>query len=493
MIADGFSCRTQIAQATRRRALHLADVIEMAHQEGPIGPAGDFPERRYVPDYGGETISPAIAVASAASAGLRCSGGGRGPKRDRGVSPALRRQLASARVVHHNRTMAATPKRSLLAFAAEHSLPLPIGAAIALAWANVASPSYTRFAHVLEFPVNDIGMVFFFALAAKEVVEAMSPGGALHTWRRAALPVVSALGGMLGPALIYLAWVFAVREPALVRGWAIPCATDIAFSYMVARAVFGRHPAIPFLLLLAIADDAFGLVILAVFYPVGDLHLAAGVVLMACALGTAFVLRRRRTQLFWPYVFTGGALSWAALFVGGLHPALALVPIVPFLPHAARDPGLFVEAPAGARDALSEFEHWSKYPVQAVLFAFGLVNAGVRFEQVGPGTWAVFGAILAGKPIGIGAAVALATAAGLRLPSRLAPRDIVVVGFAAAIGFTVALFFATAAFPPGPYLDQTKLGALFSVGGGVVTFVAARGLSVGRFRVDSRESDGRSR
>ena len=369
----------------------------------------------------------------------------------------------------------------MLAFAVEHSLPLPIGAAIALVWANVSASSYGRFAHLLEFPVNDIGMVFFFALATKEVVEATCPGGALHTWRRAALPVVSAVGGMVGPAVIYLAWVFAAGEPMLVRGWAIPCATDIAFSYLVAKAVFRRHPAIPFLLLLAIADDALGLVILAVFYPVGDLHLAAGVVLMACALGAAFVLRRHRTRLFWPYVLAGGAFSWAALFVGGLHPALALVPIVPFLPHAARDPGLFVEAPAGARDALSEFEHWSRYPVQIVLFFFGLVNAGVRFEQVGPGTWAVLGAILAGKPVGIGVAVAIATSVGLQLPHRLTARDIVVVGFAAAIGFTVALFFATAAFPPGPFLDQTKLGALFSLGGLVVTVTAARLLCVGRF------------
>ena len=84
---------------------------------------------------------------------------------------------------------------------------------------------YYAFAHRLEFYVNDIGMVFFFALATKEIVEATTPGGALHTWRRAALPAVAAIGGMIVPALIYVAYVHSDQE-VLRRGWAIPCATD---------------------------------------------------------------------------------------------------------------------------------------------------------------------------------------------------------------------------------------------------------------------------
>lgn len=364
--------------------------------------------------------------------------------------------------------------------AVEHSLVLPAGAIIALVWANAAFASYARAADALRFAVNDVGMVFFFALAAKEVVEATAPGGALHTWRRAALPVVAATGGMIGPALIYLAIVNAAGRPVLARGWAIPCATDIAFSYIVVRGIFGRHAAVPFLLLLAIADDALGLVILALFYPVGHVRLGVGAGLMAGALAAAFALRRKRVRSFWPYVGLGGSLSWAALFFGGLHPALALVPIVPFLPHAARDPGLFLENPR-ARDPLNQFEHWWKYPVQVVLFFFGLANAGVPIQQHGLGTWAVLAAILTGKPLGIGLSVAVAIAAGLHLPHRLGGRDVVVVGFAAAIGFTVALFFATAAFPPGPLLDETKLGALLSVGGSIVAFASAVVLRVGRF------------
>jgi len=367
-------------------------------------------------------------------------------------------------------------------YAIEHSLVLPVGAMAALAWANLSYASYARVSHALEFPVNDVGMVFFFALATKEVVEATAPGGALHPWRRAALPGIAAVGGMAAPALIYVLFVHAAARPELGRGWAIPCATDIAFSYLIAKAIFRRHPAIPFLLLLAIADDALGLVLLALFYPVGDLHAGAGSALMLLALATAYLLRRNRVVIYWPYVAAGGAISWFALFRGGLHPALALVPILPFMPHAARDPGLFVTAPASARDALSEFEHHWKYPVQLILFLFGLTNAGVPVGQHGTATWAVVTAILLGKPIGIGASVALSVAAGLKLPRQMDWRDMAVVGCAAGIGFTVALFFATAAFPAGAALDEAKLGALLSVSSAGVAMAAAAVLRVGRFR-----------
>ncbi len=371
--------------------------------------------------------------------------------------------------------------RTAAALIADYSLLLPAGALLALIWANTQAAGYTRFAHASEFAVNDVGMAFFFGLAAKEVVEALVPGGSLHTWRRAAMPVAAAAGGMVGPALIYLAIVHLAGQPQLARGWAIPCATDIAFSYLVAKAIYRRHPAIPFLLLLAIADDAFGLMILAVFYPVGDLRPLLGFALLAAALGVAWLLRRNRVNSFWPYVVAGGALSWGALFLGGVHPALALVPIVPFLPHATRDPGLFAPAPAAARDALSAFEHWWKFPVQGILFLFGLVNAGVPLHAVDTGTWAVVIGVLAGKPAGIGLSVVLASAAGLTLPAGVGGRDVVVVGFAAAIGFTVALFFATAAFPPGPVLDGMKMGALLSVSGAIVAVGVAALLRAGRF------------
>src|SRR5262249_42967300 len=149
--------------------------------------------------------------------------------------------------------------------------------------------------------------------------------------------------------------------------------------------------------------------------------------LLAAAFATASWLRRRRVRSFWPYVGGAGAVSWFALWRGGLHPALALVPIVPFLPHAARDPGLFVEAPPEAHDTLSELEHWWKTPVALVLFAFGLVNAGVPIEHVGLGTWIVLAAVLVGKPVGIVTCALAARAAGFRLPRDLGWRELIVV------------------------------------------------------------------
>lgn len=347
------------------------------------------------------------------------------------------------------------------------------GAAVALVWANLALGSYERLAHALHFLVNDVAMVFFFALATKEVVEATAPGGALHSPRRASVPMLAAVGGMVGPAGIYVALALAAGLPELLRGWAIPCATDIAFSYLVARVILGpAHPAIPFLLLLAIADDALGLMLLAAFYPTGTIRPLEFGLLLTAAMGMAYWLKRRRIRNFWPYVAGAGLLSWIAFYRGGLHPALALVPIVPFLPHASRDPGLFVDAPH-LHDPLNEFEHWWKRPVHVILFFFGLANAGVTVTSVGPGTWIVLAAILVGKPLGIVLSTAVCVRAGLHRPAGVTWGDLTIVGIIAGIGFTVALFFATAAFPPGELLDQTKMGALLSFTASLLALAAA--------------------
>jgi len=354
------------------------------------------------------------------------------------------------------------------------------GTVLALVWANVFHESYERVAHAIHFIVNDIGMAFFFALAAKEVVEATGPGGPLHSPRRSAVPLIAAVGGMVGPAAIYLALALALGYGELMRGWAIPCATDIAFSYLVARLLFGsKHPGIPFLLLLAIADDALGLLILASFYPSGELRPVQFVAILSVALAVASWFRRRRTLSFWPYVACAGFISWFAFYRGGLHPALALVPVIPFMPHPARDPGLFIESPS-AHDTLNAFEHWWKFPVHIILFFFGFVNAGVEFGSVGAGTWIVLAAILLGKPVGIVSATGLSIACGLHPPAGVTCRDLIVLGVTAGIGFTVALFFVTAAFPEGRLLDQTKMGALFSFSAAVLAVAAAFMLRVQR-------------
>ncbi len=348
-----------------------------------------------------------------------------------------------------------------LTFIIDHSLLLLIGAAAGLVWANVDFEGYQRLVHALRFAVNDIGMAFFFALAAKEVVEATAPGGALHSPKRAGMPLFAAVGGMAGPALLFVGLAVATTRRGLLPGWAIPCATDIAFSYLVARLILGpKHAAIPFLLLLAIADDALGLVILAAFYPTGTLRPMEFVALLGAAIGLAIWLRPRVRQTFWPYIFGAGVLSWFAFYRGGLHPALALVPIILFVPHTSRDPGLFVEG--HGCDPLTDFEHSWQRPVQVVLLFFGLVNAGVPISHTGAGTWIVLVSILIGKPVGILSFTALGVALGLHRPVGASWRDLTVVGVASAIGFTVALFFATAAFPEGLLLDQAKMGALLS-------------------------------
>lgn len=360
-------------------------------------------------------------------------------------------------------------------FIFDNSALLLAGTAAAAIWANVDAASYDAVAHPLHFWVNDVGMVFFFALAAKEVFEATLPGGALASARRALSPLAGAVGGMVTPALIYVA-LAATRGPAeLIRGWAIPCATDIAFSAMVARRIFpAAHPAIPFLLLLAIADDALGLIVLAIFYPSGPLSLPALVGFMAAAVLVALWLRRRRTLSFWPYLIGPGALSWAALHLGGFHPALALVPVIPFMPHTQRDLGLFDPREEHRPDTLNRFEHAWATPVQFVLLLFGFANAGVPFGQIGAGTYYVLAGLLLGKPIGIFLFSKAARLAGGCLPPGLRTGDLLVVGVIASIGFTVSLFFATAAFAEGASLAETKMGALLSFAAAPLALAVSR-------------------
>src|SRR4030095_2808385 len=181
-----------------------------------------------------------------------------------------------------------------------------------------------------------------------------------------------AVGGMAVPASLYAIQASVAGRPDLLPGWAIPCATDIAFSYMAARLIFYKgHPAIPFLLLLAIADDALGLILIAVFYPTRSLSMPAFAAFMIPALVAALWMKRHRVRSFWPYTLLGGGLSWIALMLGGFHPALALVPIVPFMPHQKRDLGLFSPKEHGLPDTMNRFAHWWRVPVQVILFLFG--------------------------------------------------------------------------------------------------------------------------
>ena len=156
------------------------------------------------------------------------------------------------------------------------------------------------------------------------------------------------------------------------------------------------------------------------------------------------------------------------------------MPIIPTLPHAQTDLGLFAREELGRHDTLNEFEHWWKNPVEIFLGLFGLANAGVVLSSVGTGTWLVLGGLLIGKPVGI----TLFTWLGLKplkleLPTGMSLRHLLTVGMIAGIGFTVALFVATAAeFPDAATLDAVKMGALGSFGAAFIAILGARAMGI---------------
>ncbi|QCL97879.1 Na+/H+ antiporter NhaA [Agrobacterium tumefaciens] len=403
-------------------------------------------------------------------------------------------------------------------FLSEYSLLLIIGAVSALVWANLWPDSYHALAELplwenapvgqlhadgqghghrtltLRYLINDILMAFFFAIAGKEVWEAVAlPNGSLRG-RKALTPLIATVGGMLGPAAVYLIGAAILGKfTLLANGWAIPTATDIAFSYLVGRIVFGAgHPAVMFLLLLAIADDAAGLVILAVFYPQGIVAPFWLLLALAAAIIVWFLANRlprivddghperpvstfvRQTLSFWPYLIAGAA-SWYAFQRAGIHPALGLLPIIPAIPHSDIEFGIFAEEETHQADLLNTIEHGLKSPVELVLFLFGLANAGVEFSAIGEATWLVFLGLVIGKPLGITLMGWIAVRPlGFGLPVGMSISDLFVLGCVAAIGFTVSLFVAGVAFPPGPEQDAAKMGALFSFAAAAIAITAGK-------------------
>jgi NhaA family Na+:H+ antiporter len=400
-------------------------------------------------------------------------------------------------------------------FLTNYSLLLIFGAIIALIWANTNPYSYHHFVEyviwdhapighlhdghrtlTLHYLINDIAMALFFAIAAKEVWEAVILENGSLRGKKAATPLFATAGGMFGPIAVYLGLATFLGSDtynAVANGWAIPTATDIAFSYLVGRIVFGAgHPAVRFLLLLAIADDAAGLIILAIFYPSGDLAPIWLLLSLAAAIGV-FVLFNwlpramdagnqlrprstwvRKTLSFWPYAIAA-CISWYGFMRSGLHPALGLLPIVPAIPHADRAFGIFSDAEKHLHDLLNDIEHALKHPVEVILFFFGLMNAGVEFSSMGDATWLVLAGLIIGKPVGIlifGWIAAVPMRLGI--PEGMRIIDLVVIGFVAAIGFTVSLFVASVAFDAGPVQDAAKMGALFSFAAAILSIIAGK-------------------
>jgi NhaA family Na+:H+ antiporter len=362
-----------------------------------------------------------------------------------------------------------------------HYLLLPIGAVVALLWANLAPESYFTVARVLAFPVNAVAMVFFFGLLAQEIFEETMPGGALHNRRRWPVPVIAAAGGTLGAAAAYAAWIDSATVPMLLDGWPIMAGIDLVFGYFIVRAIFHRHSAVPFLLVLALTSNVIGFIALAPTFLLDVPRAGGSGVLMAIAVGLAAWFRRKNVRAFWPYVLVCGALSWLALYLEGFPPALALAPIVPFMPHTRRRLGeLFDDEVDVSGDAPRHYEHVWHYHVQIALLLFGLANAGVMVTGYGEGTEATLVAAM-GRTAGILLATAAALACGLHLPAQLSWRELLVVALVSTIGLTFTLYFAIALFPAGPLLAELKLGALLTAIGLPLAFGCARLLRVGRF------------
>ena len=347
--------------------------------------------------------------------------------------------------------------RQVISFLQEYSLPLIVGVVVGLVWANIDFDSYYKIVefdfwnfgkgpflddgehhdlndfyifgkHVtVHFLINEVFMVFFFGIAAKEITESILPGGALNPLPKAINPIMGTLGGVFGPVglFILLAVIFyggtddlgRMMFPAegVLGGWAIPTATDIALAWLVARVIFGaRHAAVNFLLLLAVADDAIGLVIIAVFYsenvqPLWLLLTLGGMV-------TAYVFRRIGIT-WWPaYILIAGGMSWVGLVKTGVEPALALVAIVPFLPalHAGGHEGHesdehdveYAHAHTSGghghqAGTLEQFEHHLKLPVDFGLFFFAWANAGVAFGNINQVTLMILLSLIVGKTVGV--------------------------------------------------------------------------------------------
>jgi len=358
--------------------------------------------------------------------------------------------------------------------------------------------------HLLEW-VNSGLMVVFFFVVGLEIKRELTIGE-LASPRRAALPIMAAVGGMLAPALIYTLFNAGAESAS---GWAIPSATDIAFTLGILTVLGSRvpFPIKVFFTALAIADDLGAVLVIALFYS-GEIHLAAlaagGVILLAL-IGLNLANVRRPL----PYSLLGIGL-WLAFLESGIHPTIAGVLLAFTIPTRARarpqafsaqciavlggvDAASRVKAESGeavvdisdqqqaaahALEAIAErmqtpaqrLEHsvtpWATY---LILPLFALANAGVSLSgNVGqaltsPVGLGIIAGLVVGKPLGITLFSWLAVKIGLaELPSRVTWPQLISASALAGIGFTMSLFIANSAFSSPELLTAAKIGILFA-------------------------------
>lgn len=388
---------------------------------------------------------------------------------------------------------------------------LLVAALVAIAWANAPFGETYRqfwethldlvvgplhFSETLKDIVNDALMAVFFFVVGMEIKRELVVGE-LNDVRRAALPAVAALGGMVAPALIYLAFASGAGGEA-AQGWGIPMATDIAFSVGVI-SLLGTRVSVSaklFLLALAIADDIGAIAVIAVFYT-SDLAfgwLVAAVV----GLGLVYVAQRVNIRSI-PFYVVLGALIWLFVFESGVHATLAGVALGLMTPvHAyysdeefkrrgtwilsrfemdsasprareridadALELSTIAKESVAPLDRLERSLHpWSSFLIVPV---FALANAGVRFVEIdvagavtSPVALGVAFGLVIGKVLGITGATVLAVRLGIgALPRRTSWRQVVGLGALAGIGFTVSLFITELAFTGEEFTDAAKLG-----------------------------------
>lgn len=361
--------------------------------------------------------------------------------------------------------------RTLIQHEASGGIILMIAAATALILAN--SSAATAYFSVRDFPIfgssalhwiNDALMALFFLLVGAEIKREILTGE-LSTWQRRLLPGAAAVGGMIVPALIYLA----INSDTFPQGWAIPTATDIAFA-LGALALLGRHvpPSLKvFLAALAILDDLGAVAIIATFYTTGlsGLWIAASF----AAIGLLALINWRHVEYLSIFMI-GGLVLWICIFQSGVHPTLAGVALA-FL------------IPLRSLDRLEAVLHpWVTFLIVPI---FGFANAGVSFT--GANTSAlivsipvgVAAGLFVGKQIGIFGAVWLAVKiGGAKLPKDVSYGQIYGVSLLCGIGFTMSIFIGLLAFPSSPELqDALKVGVLL---GSVLS--AITGMAVLYFR-----------
>lgn len=367
---------------------------------------------------------------------------------------------------------------------------LIIAAALAMLLANMGATSdlYRSF---LETPVqlrvgaleinknmllwiNDALMAIFFLLIGLEVKRELIQGS-LASRRQAVFPIVAAIGGMVVPALLYLAFNF--QDPIARQGWAIPAATDIAFALGVLALLGSRVPASLkiFLMALAIIDDLGAIVIIALFYTNDLSLLSLGVAAAAiAALAVLNLTGVRRTGI---YILVG-VILWTAVLKSGVHATLAGVIIGFFIPLKEK----------GGHSPAKSLEHvlhpWVAFLILP-LFAFanaGVSLSGVTFEGLTSLLpMGVMVGLFIGKPLGISlfcwAALKLKLAS---LPEGATCRDIMAIGVLCGIGFTMSIFIATLAFSSvdPALITWAKLGILL---GSVLSAVVGYAMLRSRF------------